>query len=89
MYKSLHGVVTPAESHALQVRGWVSSGLGREAAGAPKMELWFACVSSYSVPSLGGIRKMCKKVLHVTWSPQTGPPSTPSQDGRRRKGLGI
>lgn len=34
--------------------------------------------------------KMCKKVLHVTWSPQPGPPSTPLQDGRRRrKGLGL
>lgn len=29
--------------------------------------------------------KMCKKVLHVTWSPQTGPQSTPPQDGRRGK----
>lgn len=61
VYKSLHVAVTPAESHALQVGGCVGSGLGREAAGAPKMKLWSASISQYSFPSLGGMRKCAKR----------------------------
>lgn len=87
MYKSLHGVASREPRSPSQRLGKFRA--GERGSRRTKDEALVCLFVFIQCSEFRRDEKMCKKVLHVTWSPQTGPQSTPSQAGRRRKGLGT
>lgn len=59
-------MVTPPESQAHQLGGFINLGLRREEAGPIGTEFWFTCTSYYCFPIFRKDEKTCKKDLHGT-----------------------
>lgn len=66
LHKSLRVMVTPPESQAHQLGGFINLGLRREEAGPIGTEFWFTCTSYYCFPIFRKDEKTCKKDLHGT-----------------------